>query len=895
MRRFYTLFTLLCLALFLKAQIVTTTPEFPVPGGVVSVVFDATQGNKGLMGYTGDVYAPTGVITNLSTGDKDWRYAPDWGDNSEKYKMKSLGNNKWQLDITPDIRTYYNISDGEIIKKMAFVFRSGDKSKEGKGEGGTDIFVAVYADGISVRMDEPVDDVVSVGENVSMKATASVVSSMKLYLNDKVVASKDNAKEISCSYTFSDPGNYVLKAEATADGKTATDTRTLSVLGGSVEEKLPEGVQAGANYINDTEVTLVLFAPKKSTVHVKGDFTDWKISKDYQMKKDGDNFWITLKNLEPQKEYFFQYVVDGAIIVADPYSEKISDVYDQYITEDTYPGLADYPTGKTEGPVTVIQTGQKKYEWEIKNFKSVDRSNLVIYEMLFRDFTDSSNINGALEKLDYLKGLGVTAVELMPCQEFSGNDSWGYNPNFYFAMDKAYGTTDMYKQFIDECHKRGLAVILDVVYNQADQEMPYVKMYFDGTNPTKDNPFFNVTAPHPYSVFYDFNHESEYTKAFVKRNLKFLLEEFNLDGFRFDLTKGFTNKQSSESTAGNFDQSRIDILKGYNAAVKAVNPNAYVILEHFCAVSEENVLAEDGMMLWRNMNSAFRESAKGNAADFSGLYADGQSMPKESLVGFMESHDEERMGYMTGLSLTPRLKQLVCNAAFALVVPGPKMIWQFGEMGYDVSIEYNGRTGKKPTHWEYLEDSKRKVLYDTYCKLLALRQSYPDLFTSSVALTMKVGTDNWSNRYLMLSKDDKHIVLVGNLGKSASDDSYQFPVAGTWYNLMDESTIEVSSATAQVPLSAHEFRLYTNFKPVLTGVEENIAALEQFSAYYDQQRDELVIDGEAARVEIFTISGMMVQRQDNVSILGLSVLPSGNYIARIVMNDGAVSSCKIIK
>ena len=194
-----------------------------------------------------------------------------------------------------------------------------------------------------------------------------------------------------------------------------------------------------------------------------------------------------------------------------------------------------------------------------------------------------------------------------------------------------------------------------------------------------------------------------------------------------------------------------------------------------------------------------------------------------------------------------------------------------------------------------MEDSKRKVLYDTYCKLLALRQSYPDLFTSSVALTMKVGTDNWSNRYLMLSKDDKHIVLVGNLGKSASDDSYQFPVAGTWYNLMDESTIEVSSATAQVPLSAHEFRLYTNFKPVLTGVEENIAALEQFSAYYDQQRDELVIDGEAARVEIFTISGMMVQRQDNVSILGLSVLPSGNYIARIVMNDGAVSSCKIIK
>ena len=69
------------------------------------------------------------------------------------------------------------------------------------------------------------------------------------------------------------------------------------------------------------------------------------------------------------------------------------------------------------------------------------------------------DLQGAIQKLDYLERLGITAIELMPVQEFEGNDSWGYNPTFYFALDKAYGTSEMYKRFIDECHKRGIAVL----------------------------------------------------------------------------------------------------------------------------------------------------------------------------------------------------------------------------------------------------------------------------------------------------------------------------------------------------------------------------------------------------------------------------------------------------
>ena len=131
--------------------------------------------------------------------------------------------------------------------------------------------------------------------------------------------------------------------------------------------------------------------------------------------------------------------------------------------------------------------------------------------------------------------------------------------------------------FYSSCfHAQGIAVIFDVVYNQATGNQPFAKLYWDSTNskPASNNPWFNTDAPHPYSVFCDFNHESPLVRAFVKRNLQFLLSEYKIDGFRFDLTKGFTQNSSTEATASNYDASRIAILKDYNSAVKATNPNA---------------------------------------------------------------------------------------------------------------------------------------------------------------------------------------------------------------------------------------------------------------------------------------------------------------------------------
>jgi 1,4-alpha-glucan branching enzyme len=377
----------------------------------------------------------------------------------------------------------------------------------------------------------------------------------------------------------------------------------------------------------------------------------------------------------------------------------------------------------------------------------------------------------------------------------------------------------MYKDFIDACHKAGMAVIFDVVYNHATGSMPFAKLYWNSANnkTAPNNPYFNVDAPHPYSVFHDFNHESPLVRKFVKRNLQFLLNEYHIDGFRFDLTKGFTQAASTESSASNYDKSRIEILKDYHAAIKEVKPEAYVILEHFCDSKEEKELAEDGMHLWRNMNNAYCQTAMGWNDDsaFDGLY---ESIP--AWIGFMESHDEERAAYKQTqwgdealkTDLTTRMRQLEVNASFFFTVPGPKMIWQFGEMGYDVSIEENGRTGKKPLHWEYLENKDRKALHDSYSRLIKLRNDNPELFTSTSQFSWEVGTSNWGQgRFITLSSTTKHMLVAGNFSKTDGAYTVTFPVTGKWYDYLTGDEVEVKDATQKMEIPAHSYRILTTF------------------------------------------------------------------------------------
>ena len=643
------------------------------------------------------------------------------------------------------------------------------------------------------------------------------------------------------------PVNKIGVVVRSADGKLQTDDLFVNVKDEKfvfepapvVKETMPSGLHDGINYNSDGSVTLVLRdLDNKGKCHeycyVTGEFSNWQRSNDYSMKRDdaAGCWWYTMTNVDPDKEYMFQYYVvdkDGSSFrIHDPYTEIVYDgSNDKYISSSTYPDLPEYPKG-TSGLVSAFKVNKDTYAWTSTGFKIADQDDLVIYEMHFRDFTSTGDIPGALGKLDYLSSLGVNAVELMPVQEFDGNDSWGYNPCSYFALDKAYGTRKMYKQFIDECHAKGMAVIVDVVYNQATGAHPYAKLYWDSANnkTASNNPWFNVDAPHPYSVFHDWNHEYMPLREHVKESLNYLMDEYHVDGFRFDLTKGFTNKKSDEGTASNYDQSRVDILTDYTKSVKSHNPDAVVILEHFCETSEEKALANAGAKVWRNLNNAYCQSAMGKSSgsNFEGLWT-GSSMPFGAYVGFMESHDEERTAYkaltdgVSGISgksnLSARMKREALNAAFFFTVPGPKMIWQFEELGYDISIEENGRTGKKPVHWDYLENADRKALHDTYASLMKFRKENPRFFSSAADFTWYVSDGNWDDgRFVYGSVDGKSFAVIGNFSLTKKDITAWLPKSGIWkdYPAFVSETYNVAKDTEghnslTVNLAPGEFKL----------------------------------------------------------------------------------------
>lgn len=911
--------TLLLNVFLIQGQVVTSTPSFVTEADNCVLAFDATQGDKGLSGFTGELWAHIGVITNLSTSNSDWKYVKSgWAVNIDATKLTNVSANKWQLTLSPNIRSYFGITNtAEVIQKIAIIFRNTDGSKTGRDVGGADIFVPVYTPGLNLTLTSPSTAIslVSLSTALTLKATASQPCTLKMYLNNtQIGTTQTNATTISVAQTFSTAGSYYIIAEANNGTTTVRDSSYICVRSTTVPTAVrPVGISDGINYINDTKVTLSLMAKGHSYVYLLGDFNGWKPDNAYQLNKDGDYFWISLTGLTPGKEYGFQYYVDGSVLCGDPYSEKILDPWnDKWINQNSlvYPNLKPYPVGLTENVVSVFQTAKPTYNWQVSNFTPPTFGNLSIYELHFRDFTTEGTVKAALAKLDYLQHLGVNAIELMPINEFDGNDSWGYNPNFWMATDKAYGTTEDYKQFIDECHRRGIAVILDVVFNHTWGVSPMARMWWDATNnrPSSTNPYLFPLAMHPYNVGSDFNHSSTYTRNYFKTVIAYWLKEFKVDGYRFDLSKGFTPSTfytTDVAVWGNFNQGRIDILCDYNRAVKAANPKAYLILEHFGATTEEKVLADSGMMVWGNMNYAFCQAAMGvqSGSDFTSLTSQSRGWAQPRVVGYMESHDEERMSYKaltygvngnTTDSLL-RMKQLAANAAMFLMTPGPKMIWQFGELGYDVNIDFNGRVGRKPIHWDYFDSAPRRELYETYSKLLSLRNQHPLMFSQPTGWDFKAGFVNWTGgRREYLTDGTLSAIVVANYTGTTITCFPLFTKTGNWFDLMTGLPMNVTDVSMTVSLAPGEFKVFTD--QYVNGLKDQTTE-KKCILYPNPAADRITFYGsEVVSAEIVALNGSKVlQLKLNNQEADVSELPSGLYLCRTHLSDGKTTTIKLNK
>ena len=775
--------------------LISTDPAFVTEAMTEDITVILNTAGTAADGFSGELYAHTGVLTDKSTSNGDWKYVlSDWGKNIPECKLESKGDNIWHYTIKGGVHAWYKVPDTEKVTHIAFVFRSADCSLEVK-DNGADIFVELATEGLSVKIISPAHGaILQVGQEYTVQVQQQAATNVKLYKNDTAVA-ETGGSTLTYTYAPTEPEDVVFKAVATDGKESVEESVKVAVLGETENAARPADADYGVT-VNGNEATFVLFAPGKKSVVLLGDFNDYAPSNQYMMKKDGNYFWTTVSGLEEGVEYGYQYLVDGTIKIGDPYATKILDPWnDKWIDASVYPNLKAYPAEYTSDIVSVFELNPAEFNWTATSYERPAENSLAIYELLVRDFTEAGSINAVTAKLDYLETLGVNAIELMPIQEFDGNDSWGYNPCFFFAADKAYGTEEAYKTFIDECHKRGIAVIIDVVFNHATGQHPYAKMWWDsGANKTaSDNPFFNVDAPHNWSVFHDFNHTYQYTVEYVDDVLEYWMEEYNVDGFRFDLTKGFVQNPSNYD-AGGYSAQRIGILKHYAETIRAVDEDAYIIFEHFCDQSEETELYNSvGALCWNNnQRNGYKQSVLGytgsSFADF-----------KKGRINNIETHDEERIAY-DAVSyaqswakpwnvLTKRLQAVY---AFHFLTPYPKMMWQFGELGYDVSIEENGRTGRKPVRWNYYDDANRKALYDAMSKVISWRTDHQEYYGQDNlnVHTWNVGDGDMGGKTLVMDK----VIVVANFNNAQSSTTINNPNPGEWTNLMTGEKVQVNGS-----------------------------------------------------------------------------------------------------
>lgn len=717
---FISLLSLVLSAVGLSAQIVTTSPS-PLTEGSKNVViyYHADQGNKGLMGLSASeaVYAHTGVNVRTASGN-----IKEWQYGPSW--TENLPKNKMTYVSANlwkleigDIRTFYGVPDDETVIQLDFVFRNANGTREGKTAQNGDIFV-------------PLENSVEPSKPSSLKSAP------------------------------------------------------------------PMGVTRNDN----GSVTFCIAAPGKKNVTLVGSWNDYKVDAAQTLeyideKVDGTEcrfFTITLPEatIARNVNHLYYYMIDGVKNVGDPYARLVLDPdHDKYIGSSVYPDLPDYPSEKVSGVrVAVFNDSFNDYTWTVSDFNGPSKDNLIIYELLLRDFTGTEGkalgngtVKGAIEKIPYLKELGINAVELLPINEFEGNNSWGYNPNFYFAIDKAYGTAQDYKNFIDLCHQNGIAVILDVVFNQASGLHPWYQMYDVG-----ENPFFNATAPHAYSVLNDWNQGYPLVQRQWKDMLQYWLKEFKVDGFRFDLVKGLGDNESykspSEADTNAYNASRVARMKQLHSWVKEVKPNAYFINEDLAYAKEENEMAADGELNWANVNEAGCQFAMGYSTDsnLNRIWAVDDDRTAGSTVSYLESHDEQRLAFKIdrwGAAGVKGNKETTCRrlgsaAAQLFLVPGSHMLWMFSEMGNAENAKKlnsqgeptsENNTDPKVVNWNLLKDPDNRGLWESYKELIGIRLGNPELFSETANFKMNCNANDWTGgRTITSSANGKEIYVCIN-------------------------------------------------------------------------------------------------------------------------------------
>lgn len=918
----------------------------------ITLTFNGNSINEATWGVTGNalyLWAWSLDANNLNTMDCPTNGT--WTSSNEANRLTyNSGNDTYSISFVPS--TFYQRTG---IGRIGFLV----KAKNGTGDKKSqDILVNVGS--FQVTLTTPQQNsftILASGANLNVVANNSGgVASYVLKANGTTL--NTNPSTSNYAYTHSNiTSNQNYELAVTQSGTTITKKFAAIVNPVTVSQALPAGMEDGINYISNTSATLVLSAPNKDYVYVAGSFNNWQPTSTYAMKKDPGTgkFWLQVNNLVSGENNSYQYWVvketpiansPKLVKTADPFSTLVLSPFDDPgIPAISYPNMPAYPMGQ-EREVTVLKTGQTPYNWQVTNFNKPKKEDLVVYEVLIRDFNSNRNYQSLIDKIDYFKNLNINAIELMPVMEYEGNESWGYNTSFHMALDKYYGTENKLKEFIDLCHQNGIAVILDVALNHAFGRNPMVRMWMndpDGDGwggPSSESPYFNQTATHSYSVGEDFNHQKPLTQYYVERVVKHWIQEFKIDGFRWDLTKGFTqNCTGSDACTNSYQQDRVDILKAYADYSWSLDATHYVIFEHLGAENEEKEWANyrynegKGVMMWGKMTDQYNQLTMGfnSNNNIAGIGHKSRSQFQgPRVMGYAESHDEERLMYKnltfgnnTNSShnvrnLNTALSRMSALGAVTIPVPGPKMIWHFGELGMQNSIFtcQNGTVNlpggtdgdckldtKPQPQWtdNWLGDVNRNKIYNDWSRMIQLKKDEPVFegdydINSGNTLTPKIYVFNNS----LPTSQLKNVVILANFDVTNQNITPNFPYAGVWYDLMDPTgttSITVTNTGSSLPVAAGQFKMYGN-KASTLGIED-VDLGSQFKIYPNPVNNTFYVNKAVNDLKIYDVTGKLVKsfkgNFTEIDAFDISDLTQSIYLVKIENTNGQLLTSKLIK
>lgn len=573
-------------------------------------------------------------------------------------------------------------------------------------------------------------------------------------------------------------------------------------------DTLPVDIRGGVHVdlLAPGTVTFVLHAPFKPYVSLVGDFNEWD-TRVNRMVTDGSGVWWTTIPHPGAMRYGFYVAIDDQTHtwVGDPYATQVE--------------WTDC------GPWGILPALSAAFPWTDHAWRTPPLRDLIIYELCVRDFAGRwianqphyGNFQDMLSYVDYLAATGVNAVELMPIQAFPGVSSWGYNPIFYFAIANTYGTPEDCKRFINACHAKGIAVILDVAFNHAWGEHPYYLYYPPLYGPKGEwledwSPFFHHT---PSSVNMwggvDWDHFAGDTTRYFQDVIRYWLNEFHVDGFRFDWVGGVDYNSRDPGRSG------FDPYHGISAlcwAARQAKPDC-ILLGEYWPLAETNLdktaakLIADTEMdaCWNGQFHHILEEVLNQRWEWEkrdiwraiGGFRDEGFPTATTIVNYTCSHDEVRpeheVKFYSWVHIkrpqgTSREELALLKGRLGLITlfaaPGIPMIYAGQEFGDDTprTIDF------LPLQWNKLQEPAHAETYALLCRLIEARrlhpalrsdfiEFYPDNFMEENIVRFKRWSDQTDGQ-----ADRDFATVALNFGSSRRKITLDLPWNGKWRELV---------------------------------------------------------------------------------------------------------------